>query len=417
MNFSELERIMDQKGIRTLADIARALNTSPQAISNWKSRDKVPYRIISIINELKNKNIDKAEQFNFQSGESFRSEINFNDKPFDYAALLITIFNNLKTLIFIPTISVLITLFYVFVIADINYVSSASILPTGGGDNSLSGINALASDFGISLGANQSDFSSSDMFPVILNSNTLAKNVIYANFKSADDNENSLFKIITNGLPNFGIDTLEQIAIEVFRNDIFSMNENRKSSLVTIYVRTFSRILSRDVAKIIINESDKLQTKYKTEKVNEKRKFIEERIKNVELELNENELLLKIFRENNRQINNSPYLLLEQEKLERETEVITNIFITLKQQYEMVKIEAVEKSTMLQILDHPEIPPRHDQPRRAASVLFSGFFGIVLAFGIVITKHSLDSGKKRKIKLLKKTLFNNLLKLIPFRKK
>ena len=83
----------------------------------------------------------------------------------------------------------------------------------------------------------------------------------------------------------------------------------------------------------------------------------------------------------------------------------------------MVKIEEVEKSNMLQILDHPQIPPRHDQPRRASLVLFSGFFGIVLAFGLVITKHSLDSGKKRKIIMLKKSLFNNLLKLIPFRKK
>ena len=37
-------------GVYTLADIARYLNTTPQAVSNWKARDQVPYRIISKLN-------------------------------------------------------------------------------------------------------------------------------------------------------------------------------------------------------------------------------------------------------------------------------------------------------------------------------------------------------------------------------
>ena len=413
MKFTELEQIMSQRGINSLADIARALKTTPQAVSNWKARNQIPYRIVTIINQIS----DKEEDRNALLNSIVPSPTIDTEKPYDYTALLFTIFNNLRTVIVVPTIVMLATAFYLFIIADVSYISTASILPTGSGDNSISGINALASDFGISLGSNQTDFSSSDMFTVILKSRTLAKNVVYAKLNSDYYGEkNSLFKIITEGITHLGIDKQEIVAIEQFQRDLFSYSEDRKSALVTISVRTFSPKLSADLAKIIISESNKMQTNYKIEKVAEKRKFIEERIKSVESELTENELLLKKFRENNRQINNSPSLLLEQERLERETEVITNIFITLKQQYEMVKIEAVEKSTMLQILDHPKISPYHDE-RRTLITLFSGIIGFLFGFVLVLIKHSLDARKKRKIIMLKKALVKNIIDLILFRRK
>ena len=51
MNFTDLEKIMSSKGIHSLADVARYLNTTPQAVSNWKSRNQVPYHIINKINQ------------------------------------------------------------------------------------------------------------------------------------------------------------------------------------------------------------------------------------------------------------------------------------------------------------------------------------------------------------------------------
>ena len=42
MNFNEFENRMSQLGYTTLAEIARALDTTPQAVSNWKSRMSFP---------------------------------------------------------------------------------------------------------------------------------------------------------------------------------------------------------------------------------------------------------------------------------------------------------------------------------------------------------------------------------------
>ena len=47
MKFSELQDQLKEKfGIDHLADIARELGVSPQAVSYWKASDRVPYKYV-----------------------------------------------------------------------------------------------------------------------------------------------------------------------------------------------------------------------------------------------------------------------------------------------------------------------------------------------------------------------------------
>ncbi len=46
MTFNELVDIMSSNGLVNLADIARKLEVSPQSVSNWKARDRVPYKYV-----------------------------------------------------------------------------------------------------------------------------------------------------------------------------------------------------------------------------------------------------------------------------------------------------------------------------------------------------------------------------------
>ena len=59
MNFSDLQILLKEKlGIEHLADIARELGVTPQAVSNWKARDKVPYKyILKLRKQLSDPNI------------------------------------------------------------------------------------------------------------------------------------------------------------------------------------------------------------------------------------------------------------------------------------------------------------------------------------------------------------------------
>ena len=74
----------------------------------------------------------------------------------------------------------------------------------------------------------------------------------------------------------------------------------------------------------------------------------------IEKDLNKAEEDLKLFRDQNRFIASSPALLLEEERLSRDVTVQTEIYISLKNQLELAKIEEVKGGMLFQILDEPE---------------------------------------------------------------
>ena len=111
--------------------------------------------------------------------------------------------------------------------------------------------------------------------------------------------------------------------------------------------------LAASINEEIINKLDAHQRQYN--RTSEARKFIEERI----IVLNQNCKLqrkLKTFRDRNRRIENSPALLLEQQRLDREVAVLTGVYTNFKQQLETTKIEAVKDSEYVLAVDKPEIP-------------------------------------------------------------
>ena len=52
MTFKELAKLLeDEFGASRLADMARELEVTPQVVSNWKSRNQVPYKYVKYIRE------------------------------------------------------------------------------------------------------------------------------------------------------------------------------------------------------------------------------------------------------------------------------------------------------------------------------------------------------------------------------
>ena len=103
-------------------------------------------------------------------------------------------------------------------------------------------------------------------------------------------------------------------------------------------------------------------------------------------DLTKEEEKLKDFREKNRLILSSPALLLEQERLIRELEVLNQVYITLRRESELNKIEEVENSKSITTLDSPEVPINRISPRRTYSVLVSLFIGLIFSFALIILK-------------------------------
>ena len=172
MNFSELETLMSSRGVTTLAEIARTLNTTPQAVSNWKSRDQVPHHIAGKL--MASVPTEKAHG-NIKADFTNKDQISFSD-------ILLTISEHLKVAVLVPFIVIFLTFTYVQFIKIPQYESWASVLlPEDAG--TPGGLAGLASSFGINIPiAAKADLSSPTLFPELMASRTFAEIILQKKF-------------------------------------------------------------------------------------------------------------------------------------------------------------------------------------------------------------------------------------------
>ena len=298
----------------------------------------------------------------------------------------------IKLIIVITLLSISFAIVYLFFIAQPVYLTTAKLLPTGE-DNSFSNIQGLASQFGLALPFQSgSNLSFSDIYPEIVKSRQLTRIVLEKKFNTRKFGQNQLLKNILSRqyrLDKYDVDERFKRSSEILQDNI-KVSKARLTSIVTLEVRGLEPEFAVDLANTIISESDKLQREFKTHQISDKRSFIEERIKDVKKDLESAQEDLKEFRERNRQVQYSPALLLEEERLTTEMDVKKEIFSTLKQQFELVKIEEVEEGATVQILDKPVAPYEKSSPKIFLSIFLSIFIGFGLSVVIAYVMDGLE---------------------------
>ncbi|HIA79555.1 MAG TPA: hypothetical protein EYO07_05280 [Candidatus Marinimicrobia bacterium] len=343
----------------------------------------------------------------------------YEEDTISLSDILLVLAKNLKLLIIIPLVFGVITAFNVLFMVGPSYISSAKIMSSGGG-SSPSQLQGLAAQFGVSVpgGSEGAEW----VYPDIIKSRTLARALLIRKFDTNKYGpQKSLLQILTYGdeEPEVNPNTLMKFGIESYLGMI-DVEQDRQSQIYTVTVSAFEPQFAADLCAALIEELDEHQRVYKTEKVKETRLFIEGRIVEVQKELEKAEEDLKVFRDRNRQIGSSPALLLEQQRLSRETAVLTGVFTTLKQQLEMTKIEEVKESALVQVLDPPEAPLYRDSPKRRRSVFLSLILGFGLAVGLAFVKEyasNSDDEEKGKLREITELTKSNISDLIPFRRK
>jgi len=336
---------------------------------------------------------------------SEKNKTDYNNPKSSLADIILVIAKHLNLIFVLTILAVLFTIIHVNKTYIPEYISTAKMFVTGegGGRTDLS---KLASQFGLSTqGTTEFDISSSSLYPDIVSSRTFGEIMLDKEFYTEKyEKKLPLIAIFTYGdnpIPE-NIDTLKiSAANRVSKMVRFSM----QMGFFIIEVITDEPQFSKDFADTLIVELDKLQRKFKKQIVNETIDYIEKKITLAKIELESNEESLKYFRERNRNIDNSPSLLLTQERLQRDVEIQKGIFLTLKQQLELAKIEEVQKSSFVQILDYPSLPLRESNPKKFSTYIIGGIVGFFLAIGLSFiieyftNRNEMEAAKLRKAKI------------------
>ena len=168
---------MNELGFSSLASIARALDSTPQAVSNWKARNQIPYHIESKLNILDYKST-KPEPVSSISGQTYQefNEIKFSD-------ILLVIAEQLKVILLTAFISVFLTFTYVQFVKEPLYESWATVLLPENNNPDFGGLAGLASQFGVEVPSiAQADLSSPILFPDLLRSRVFGEKILNKEF-------------------------------------------------------------------------------------------------------------------------------------------------------------------------------------------------------------------------------------------
>ena len=304
-------------------------------------------------------------------------------KVIDVQTIILILTQRFKIIIVLPLIFIFVGFLYLEFVAVPQYSSDSSIIAVSGSrDNRISGI---ASQFGISIGA---PTELNQIYPDIIKSRTLAEMVINREtFSAKIDTTAKLYLILNiddeNSLPIKNINQLKSRAKRKLKKMI-RLSESPKTGIITILVTTDDPNLSFSINNIIIEELETHQKSYNRNKLKEAKEFILSRIEETEIELNRAEQKLKMFRERNRKISNSPNLLLEEEKISRDVSVLTGVYTTLKQQYETAKIEELKDSDNLVIINPPYMPSGPSSPNKKILFLVYFIVGLISACSYIL---------------------------------
>ena len=408
MRFVEFEEIMSSNGCNTLAEIARALESTPQAVSNWKSRDQVPHHVV-------NKILENNENLAPNPSQKIYQNFNLENDVISFSDILVTMAEQIKLILFVPFIFVFISFTYMQFIQKPVYTSwSTMLIPSNQQSGAISG---LASQFGVNLNSNnqQADLSSPVLLPEILNSRTFAEKLLKRKFYSTElDKETYLINILN--------DEKDKIQDTGFSNSraiskldkMINFEQNLNTGISTVYVETHEPKFSMDLALAVLEQLEESNRFYKSQSTYEKTAFIEDRIKSVEKELIFSEKNLKKFNEQNRQIS-SPALQLQLERLNRDVEVQKGIYLTLKQQLELAKIEIIQKASILQVLDRPQIPISPSNVNLKLGLAIAIFIGLIVGIALGFFRSFLNSGnisERKKIRRMRGFLKNKSKEII-----
>lgn len=278
-------------------------------------------------------------------------------------------------LILFVTLSTTITFIASFFVQPL-YKCSTILLPQSSGSK----FGELAQLAGISTGGTEGGVDI-QLYPTILTSETILRNVVYDQFKI----NNKLQTLVEFwGLQNNNKNIELDLALEKIKR-IFNISIDSRTNSINLSIEFPDSVVSAQILSKIINNLDSYLRQTRRTSASERKKWIQARLEEVRVKLNNSEMQLTKFREANRSLSFSPFLQEELVRLQRETEINSALYLELNKNYELAKIEEIKNIPIVNILDPPRTPGFKSWPKKAIltgiAFVFSSILGIL---GVIV---------------------------------
>ena len=206
---------------------------------------------------------------------------------------------------------------------------------------------------------------------------------------------------------NFRIDTVldkqsykeKKMLLDYFRkNNYLTLVKDKKTGLLTLTTNFDTPELAYDVNRYVTDLLGEYIKNSLKSQAKEKRAFIEERIKEVNINLRNSENLLAVFKERNA-ISTSPKIVLEEMRLNRDVNINQEVYIQLQKQCEIARIDEKNDQPLIEVIQNPELPIKKSKPQRLFILIGSLISGFAISFIYIMFWHwfHMNFGKQTEV--------------------
>lgn len=279
------------------------------------------------------------------------------------------------------------------------YTASASFVPEGqSATGKLGDLAGLAGQLGISIGpeANQSP----RFYAQIVQSRELLEGILNDKFplgrREAPGTDSVVLLHFLNARGRTPAKQLDA-GVRVLRKHITADVDNQ-TNIITLSVDASDPVVASAVANRLIHDVDVFNLERRQSTARQRRLFIEQRLGDARQALRVAEDAVAAWLQQNRSYATSPTLQAEYQRLERQANIQQQVYLTLSQQYETARIEEVNSTPMITVIDSAVPPQSISKPNRKLWGLGALLAGGVLAIVATFTGEFFDRARREQAK-------------------
>lgn len=261
------------------------------------------------------------------------------------------------------------------------FLASASFVPQGA-DASRSGLAGLAGRFGVAMPTGN-ESQSPEFYARLLESRVLLAPITRDTFVVSEKGETRISFLDLFAIEGGSPKRREDAGVSLLRA-LITTSVAKTTGIVEVSVATQWPSVSLAIANKLVNGVSDFNQRTRQGQATAERKFVEERLLVAAAELRDAEDRLERFLMTNRQFGGSAELTFQRERLQRAVAVRQEVFTSLTQSYEEVRIREVRDTPVITVIEAPSVPTLPEPRGRLTAVLvgalLGGFFGTMVAF-------------------------------------
>jgi uncharacterized protein involved in exopolysaccharide biosynthesis len=307
------------------------------------------------------------------------------DEEISLVGALNALLRRWRPVVGLPILAAVVTALLSFV-ARPTYTATTTFVPEARNQSRLpSGIAGLAGQLGVSIGAEPSQ--SPRFYADVVRSRELLERVLLSDYpdprgRNGATDSTMLLRI----LETKGRTRADSLARGVKKlNDLVSVRVDDQTNIVRVNVDAHYPVLAAAIANRLVAFLNDFNTQHRQSQARERRKFTEQRVAAADSELRHAEDAVKTFYERNRGWQQAPELVFEEARLRRQVDIGKEVYLTVKREYETSRIEEVNDTPVITVID-PAVPPQEkSKPKRMLMALLAlvlgGMVAALWAFG------------------------------------